>query len=309
MLPPSSITATDSVLSGSHVAATRDATPAIVLAAGRGERMRPLTDTTPKPLLCVRGRPLLAWHVQALVAGGFTHLVFNTAWLGHEISNFFDSNRFIDGTFKLSFSPDKGAHHSPHAPQIENLAQAFHARFSNEQADFGGALETAGGIARALPLLGAHQPPHTQDVFWVVAGDVFVPGFVFSQASVDRFRASTALAHLWLVPNPPHNPLGDFGLSDTGMALNLPKPILQAGDTPTTTDQPRYTYSTIGLYRAELFNPPWCDIPAGNPNGTKAPLAPLLRQAMDAGRVSAELYTGPWTDVGTPERLAELNAI
>jgi MurNAc alpha-1-phosphate uridylyltransferase len=312
MLPPSSITATDSVLNGSHVAATSNVTPAIVLAAGRGVRMRPLTDTTPKPLLCVRGRPLLAWHVQALVAGGFTHLVFNTAWLGHEIPLFFDAYRFSNGTYSLpKFS---GAHESDHptdtpAPSIERAATAFTAAFSNEQADFGGALETAGGIARALPLLGANQPPHTQDVFWVVAGDVFVPGFVFSQASVDRFRASTALAHLWLVPNPPHNPQGDFGLSDAGLALNLPKPILQAGDTPATTDQPRYTYSTIGLYRAELFNPPWCDIPSGNPNGTKASLAPLLRQAMDAGRVSAELYTGPWTDVGTPERLAELNAI
>ena len=291
--------------------ATRN-TPAIILSAGRGERMRPLTDTTPKPLLHVQGQPLLAWHVHALVAGGFQQLVFNTAWLGHEITDFFDTRRLSDGTYLLSnfaepLKTDRTT--GTHTPSIERAATAFTAAFSNEQADFGGALETAGGIARALPLLGAHQPPDAQDVFWVVAGDVFVPGFVFSQASVDRFRASTALAHLWLVPNPRHNPLGDFGLSDTGMALNLPKPILQAGDTPTTTDQPRYTYSTIGLYRAELFNPPWCDIPAGNPNGTKAPLAPLLRQAMDAGRVSAELYTGPWTDVGTPERLAELNAI
>jgi MurNAc alpha-1-phosphate uridylyltransferase len=312
MLPPSSITATDSVLSGSHVAATSNVTPAIVLAAGRGERMRPLTDTTPKPLLHVQGQPLLAWHVHALVAGGFQQLVVNTAWLGHEIPLFFDAYRFSDGTYSLStFS---NAYETDHpadtpAPSIKRAATAFTAAFSNEQADFGGALETAGGIARALPLLGAHQPPHTQDVFWVVAGDVFVPGFAFTQASVDRFRASTALAHLWLVPNPPHNPQGDFGLSDASLALNLPKPILKAGDTPAATDQPRYTYSTIGLYRAELFNPPWCDIPAGNPNGTKAPLAPLLRQAMDAGRVSAELYTGPWTDVGTPERLAELNAI
>ena len=274
--------------------------------------MRPLTDTTPKPLLHVQGQPLLAWHVHALVAGGFQQLVFNTAWLGQEISRFFDAHRFFDGTYSLSnFRDAQGADRTTDtlAPSIERAATAFTAAFSNEQADFGGALETAGGIARALPLLGAHQPPHTQDVFWVVAGDVFVPGFVFSQASVDRFRASTHLAHLWLVPNPPHNSLGDFGLSDSGLALNLPKPTVQAGDAPTAPHQPRYTYSTIGLYRAELFNPPWCDIPAGNPNGTKAPLAPLLRQAMDAGRVSAELYTGPWTDVGTPERLAELNAI
>jgi MurNAc alpha-1-phosphate uridylyltransferase len=146
-------------------------------------------------------------------------------------------------------------------------------------------------------------------VFWVVAGDVFVPGFAFTQASVDRFRASTHLAHLWLVPNPPHNPLGDFGLSDDGLALNLPKATASDTRQLAPDAQPRYTYSTIGLYRAELFSAPWCDMVPGNPTGIKAPLAPLLRRAMDAGRVSAELYTGPWTDVGTPERLAELNAI
>ena len=254
--------------------------PAIVLSAGRGERMRPLTDTCPKPLLRVRGQPLLAWHVLALVQGGFDRLVFNTAWLGAEISSFFGTQRLMDGTFKLSNS-------SP-----------FNAVFSDEQADFGGALETAGGIARALPMLGAHQPPHPNDAFWVVAGDVFVPGFAFTQASVDRFLASSALAHLWLVPNPEHNPQGDFGLGPTGLALNLP-----AADTTTL----RHTYSTIGLYRAQLFAAPWCDISHGNPSGVKLPLGPLLRRAMDANRVSAELYTGPWTDVGTPERLAELN--
>lgn len=257
--------------------------------------MRPLTDNTPKPLLPVRGQPLLLWHVQALVAGGFTQQVFNTAWLGTKITSFFDAFRSNDGEFKLSIMVD-----SP-------PTTTFHAQFSAEQADFGGALETAGGIARALPLLGAHQPPQSQDVFWVVAGDVFVPGFVFTQASVDRFRASTHLAHLWLVPNPPHNPLGDFGLSDAGLALNLPKQSAPLADSPAPAHVPRYTYSTIGLYRAELFSPPWCDIAHGNPTGIKAPLAPLLRRAMDAGRVSAELYTGPWTDVGTPERLAELN--
>lgn len=272
-------------------------TPVMLLAAGRGERMRPLTDTCPKPLLPVRGQPLLLWHVEAVLRGGFDRLVINTAWLGTEISNFFGSYRFIDGNFSLSTL--KNADGTP---------CGFHAQFSNEQADFGGALETAGGIARALPLLGAHQPPRHQDVFWVVAGDVFVPGFGFTQANVDRFRASNALAHLWLVPNPPHNPQGDFGLSDAGLALNLPKPDAPLADSTAHHGAPRYTYSTIGLYRAELFSPPWCDIAPGNPAGIKAPLAPLLRRAMDAGRVSAELYTGPWTDVGTPERLAELNA-
>ena len=266
-------------------------TPAIVLAAGRGERMRPLTDTTPKPLLAVRGQPLLMWHVQALLDGGFERLVINTAWLGEKIHHFL-------GT--LCATEQNGL-----PPQTATTAADI--LFSDERADFGQALETAGGIARALPLLFAQATPgqpSEQDVFWVVAGDVFVPGFAFSQASVTRFRASNHLAHLWLVPNPAHNPAGDFGLSADGLALNLPK-LAGAGD---TADIPRYTYSTIGLYRAELFSAPWCDIAPGNPHGTPAPLAPLLRRAMDAGRVSAELYLGEWTDVGTPERLAQLNA-
>ena len=284
-------------------------TPALVLAAGRGERMRPLTDTTPKPLLKVRGQPLLAWHVRALVSGGFQQLVLNTAWLGHQISSFFDAYRFVDGTYLLhELNQHTTVGNTPTDPRWL-AGHVFNVAFSNEQADFGRALETAGGIARALPLLGAHHPPQPQDVFWVVAGDVFVPGFVFSSASVERFRASTHLAHLWLVPNPSHNPLGDFGLSDAGLALNLPTHSAPLAGNPTPDHAPRYTYSTIGLYRAELFSPPWCDIPPGNPTGTQAALGPLLRRAMDAGRVSAELYTGPWTDVGTPERLAELNAI
>ena len=266
-------------------------TPAIVLAAGRGERMRPLTDTTPKPLLAVRGQPLLMWHVQALLDGGFGRLVINTAWLGEKIHHFL-------GT--LCATEQNGL-----PPRVATTAADI--LFSDERADFGQALETAGGIARALPLLfpqATPGQPSEQDVFWVVAGDVFVPGFAFSQASVARFRASNHLAHLWLVPNPAHNPAGDFGLSADGLALNLPK-LAGAGD---TADIPRYTYSTIGLYRAELFSAPWCDIAPGNPQGTPAPLAPLLRRAMDAGRVSAELYLGEWTDVGTPERLAQLNA-
>ena len=156
---------------------------------------------------------------------------------------------------------------------------------SREGADFGYALETAGGIARALPLLA--------DVFWVLAGDVFAPDFVFSQKAADRFAASGKLAHLWLVPNPAHNPKGDFGLSASGLALN------QADE--------KFTYSTIGLYRSALFAPPFCDIAPGNPAGIKAALAPLLRAAMDQALVSAELYTGAWTDVGTPERLRCLN--
>jgi len=256
------------------------AAPALILAAGRGERMRPLTDSCPKPLLQVQGQPLLMWHVHALLAAGSNHLVVNTAWLAPKISDYSGRYRNIDGRYQLSNS-------SP-----------FDLQLSDEQAAFGGALETAGGAARALPLL-FPNPPNADRVFWVAAGDVFAPQFTFAPEAVQRFKASTALAHLWLVPNPAHNPKGDFGIDHAGRALNLP---------PDDTRTPRYTYSTIGLYRAELFSEPWCNIPWGNPAGVKAPLAPLLRRAMDAGRVTAELYHGPWTDVGTPERLTELNA-
>ncbi len=243
--------------------------PALVLAAGRGERMRPLTDTTPKPLLQVQGLPLLQWHLQALANAGVSRVVINTAWLGEQIPAYFSDKNGVkpiwDKRKQLSIS------------------------YSQEGVDFGGALETAGGIARALPQLGP--------VFWLAAGDVFAPDFVFDSAAVQAFAASDQLAHLWLVPNPAHNPRGDFGLSSQGLALNLP------ADDPA----PRFTYSTIALLRAELFGAPWCEIPPGNPAGVAQPLAPLLRRAMDLGRVSASLYTGRWTDVGTPERLAQLN--
>jgi MurNAc alpha-1-phosphate uridylyltransferase len=254
------------------------------MAAGRGERMRPLTDTCPKPLLAVQGKPLMQWHLQALCVGGCPRVVVNTAWLGELIEQRFNDH------FSLQCLSDKREKIS-NSERTSGMQMAY----SHEGRDFGGALETAGGIARALPMLG--------DVFWVLAGDVFTPGFEFSQAAVERFAASPMLAHLWLVPNPVHNPLGDFGLQaiasgGPALALNLPK----------DNTQPRYTYSTIGLYRRALFEAPWCDIAANNPQGIKAPLAPLLRHAMDNRRVSAELYHGPWTDVGTPQRLAELNA-
>jgi MurNAc alpha-1-phosphate uridylyltransferase len=228
---------------------------AMILAAGRGERMRPLTDATPKPLLEVRGKPLMQWPMEALAAGGFTELVINTAWLGEQIPARFGDRH---GASSLTYS--------------------------HEGRDFGAALETAGGIVRALPLLG--------DMFWVVAGDVFAPDFAFTQAAVDRFTAGGRLAHLWLVPNPPHNPEGDFGIGSDGRAV-------QAASC-------RFTFSTFALYRAAFFGPPFCAIAPGNPGGEKLALAPLLRAAMDAGAVSAELYAGAWTDAGTPARLAAL---
>jgi N-acetyl-alpha-D-muramate 1-phosphate uridylyltransferase len=233
---------------------------AIVLAAGRGERMRPLTDHTPKPLLPVRGKPLMQWPLEALARGGVRDVVVNTAWLGEQIPARF------------------GTH-------FDTAGGALRIAYSEEGRDFGRALETAGGIVRALPLLG--------EVFWVVAGDVYAPDFECAPDALARFADSGRLAHLWLVPNPEHNPRGDFGLSSGGLALN------QAAQ--------KYTYSTIGLYRRALFEAPWCAIPPGNPQGASAPLAPLLRAAMDNGQVSAALYSGRWADVGTPARLSLIN--
>lgn len=237
---------------------------AMILAAGRGERMRPLTDHCPKPLLEVRGKPLMQYHLEALARSGFRDLAVNIAWLGQQIESRFAQMTVEAGCAAAGAAP-------------------LRIRYSDEGRDFGGALETAGGIARALPLL--------DDAFWLVGGDVYVPQFEFSRAAMERFAAGNALAHLFLIPNPPHNPKGDFGLRPDGIALSR--------------DAAQYTYSTIGLYRKPLF----ASLPAGNPQGLKAPLAPLLRAAMDNGQVTAEIYTGSWTDVGTPERLAQLNAI
>lgn len=261
---------------------------ALLLAAGRGERMRPLTDVHPKPLLPLRGKPLMQWAMEGLQRGGVTQLVINTAWLGEQIPQHFGAQFGVGG--------------HPHTPHASSLATAvpMHLHYSQEGVDFGGALETAGGIVRALPQL--------SDVFWVAAGDVFAPEFDFSAQAYARFQASPQLAHIWLVPNPAHNPLGDFGLSADGLALNLPKPSPEQATHPTQTVAPqRYTFSTIALYKRAFFEAPWCNIPAGNPQGIKAPLAPMLRQAMDNHRVSASLFEGAWTDVGTPERLAQLN--
>lgn len=230
---------------------------AMILAAGRGMRMRPLTDHTPKPLLPVRGRALMDWPLQALLDAGVCDIVVNTAWLGEQIEA------------HCVAWPDARAR----------------IRLSSEGRDFGYALETAGGVVRALPHLG--------EVFWVLAGDVFAPDFVFVPDTVRRFIASEALAHMWLVPNPEHHPRGDFRLDPaTG--------LVHADGTPT------HTFSTVGLYKRALFQAPWTDIPEGNPQGSAAPLAPLLRRAMVAGRVSGEVYSGAWTDVGTPERLKAL---
>ena len=227
---------------------------ALILAAGRGERMRPLTDGCPKPLLQVRGKPLIEWHLEALAAAGVTQVVINTAWLEDQFP----------------------------ATLGDGARWGLAIRYSTEGRDHGGALETAGGIAKALPWL-ARQ---SSDSFWVVSGDVFLPGFAFAAADATGFAASKELARLWLVANAPHHPLGDFGIdADTGLA---------------TAAAPRFTWASVGLFRAEMF--------AGVTPGTRLPMRPLLDAALAASRMGARTWAGAWTDVGTAERLAALNA-
>jgi N-acetyl-alpha-D-muramate 1-phosphate uridylyltransferase len=228
---------------------------AIILAAGRGERMRPLTDHTPKPLLEVRGRRLIEWHLLALAQAGVRDVVVNTAWLEEQFPAVLgDGSRY-----------------------------GLRIAYSMEGHDHGGALETAGGIAKALPLLAAGP----DDVFWVVSGDVFVPDFGFDSTHARNFQERGQLAHLWLVPNAPHHPRGDFGIDPEGFA------VLDAPE--------RYTWSSLALMRPGLV--------AAVPPGTRAALRPCLEAAIREQRVSAEQWAGAWTDVGTPERLAALESM
>jgi N-acetyl-alpha-D-muramate 1-phosphate uridylyltransferase len=233
---------------------TPPAPRALVLAAGRGERMRPLTDTCPKPLLPVRGRPLIEYHLQALAAAGVREVVINGAWLEAQFPAVLGDGRRWGLTL----------------------------HYSMEGRDHGGALETAGGIAKALPWLA----PRGDEVFWVVSGDVFLPGFPFAAADAEAFARSDRWGELWLVPNAPHHPQGDFGIDGDGLA--------------TTVAAQRYTWASVGLFRAELFR----DIVVG----TRLALRPRLEQAIAARRLGARLWTGPWTDVGTVERLQSLQA-
>lgn len=238
----------------------------MILAAGRGERMRPLTDHTPKPLLKVRGKPLIEWHLETLARGGVRQVVINTAWLEEQIPEALGDGRRWGLTI----------------------------HYSMEGRDHGGALETAGGMAKALPWLG--------DAFWLVSGDIFAPEFSFNADRAQRFAASTDWAHLWLVPNPPFHPRGDFGLDADGRALAdgaQPGDPTNATD-PTNTAARRYTYANLALCRAALCS--------GIAPGTCAALGPLLYAGMRQKRISAEIFPGAWENVGTPAQLAALNA-
>jgi MurNAc alpha-1-phosphate uridylyltransferase len=235
--------------------------------------MRPLTDTTPKPLLTVNGVPLLSYHIRALADSGYGNAIINTAWLEDQIISY----------YSLSSSNSTS--------EVAEILNNFEITFSREGSDFGYALETAGGIIRTLSRL--------ERCFWAIAGDIYVPGFDFHPSHMVKFENSPYLAHLFLVPNPAHNPRGDFGISANGAALNLNK----------DSKEEKFTYSSIGLYKKTFFEPPINTIAVGNVEGVNVALAPLLRTAMDLGLVSAELLLSPWTDVGTPSRLHQLNTV
>ena len=218
----------------------------MILAAGRGERMRPLTDRVPKPLLPAGGRPLIEWQVLRLARAGFVDLVINHAHLGAQIEAALGDGSRLG--VRIRYSPEAVA------------------------------LETAGGIATALPQLG--DAP-----FAVVNGDVYCEyDFAGLARAVRQIADDPGLdAHLVMVDNPAHNPSGDFGLAHGRLG--------EAG--------PRLTFSGLGAYRNALFE--------GIAAGTRAALAPLLRAAMARGRASGEHFRGYWLDVGTPARLAELD--
>ncbi|MEE9331105.1 MAG: nucleotidyltransferase family protein [Methylophilaceae bacterium] len=212
---------------------------AMILAAGRGQRMMPLTENMPKPLLKIADKPLIVWHIERLVKAGFKEIVINHAYLGQQIEDALGEGS--QWGISIQYSPEETA------------------------------LETAGGVANALPLLG--DAP-----FLVVNGDVF------SEIDFSQVLQTPNLAHLVMVDNPPQHPKGDF--------------VLQSGKLQAEGDA-KLTFSGIGVYSPALFN----DVVKGE----AAKLAPLLKTAMVAGLVSGEYYQGVWHDIGTPERLEEID--
>lgn len=245
---------------------------AMILAAGRGERMRPLTDYTPKPLLKVGGKPLIVWHIERLAQAGFNEIVINHAHLGQQIEEALGDGETWG--VRIQYSPEKVA------------------------------LETAGGIANALPLLG-------DEPFLVVNGDVFTdidfaklrtltlrqaqgePGIdgalknntVRPELVEGHTQPKHNLAHLVLINNPPQHPQGDFAI-EHGLLKNVGVPML--------------TFSGVGVYHPTLF--------ASITRGEPAKLAPLLRLAIAQNQATAEHHQGVWHDIGTPERLSQLDA-
>ncbi|WP_434779428.1 N-acetylmuramate alpha-1-phosphate uridylyltransferase MurU [Neisseria sp. Ec49-e6-T10] len=221
---------------------------AMILAAGRGERMRPLTDHTPKPLLMVGKDPLIVWHIKHLAKAGFIDIVINHAWLGQQLEE-----------------------------TLGNGAKwHVHLHYSAEKE---GGLETAGGIATALPLLGTEH-------FLVVNGDIFTSIDFLSLREHTQYLAENQ-THIILVPNPEHHPQGDFVLDANNKVQDIPE------------SQNKYTFSGVGIYHPSFFK--------HTPAHQKAKLAPLLKEAMHQQQVLGQLHTGLWLDVGTTERLALAN--
>lgn len=219
---------------------------AMILAAGRGERMRPLTDVTPKPLLPVNGKPLLVYHLEKLAQQDVTDVVINHAWLGQQIEATLGDGSQFGLRIKYSSEPTGG-------------------------------LETAGGIIRALPLLG-------EEPFWVINGDIFTN---LDFAELPRELAPGKLAHLLMTENPDHNQAGDFSLNN-GQLI------------PAQSGQKTYTYTGMGLFSPTLFSM----YKPGQEQFVR--LRPILDDAIAQRQIAASLLTAAWTDVGTPQRLQQL---
>ena len=216
--------------------------------------MRPLTDVLPKPLLTIQNKSLLQWHLEALAKAGIQNVVINHAWLGEKIESALGNGQQFN--LHIQYSPE------------------------------GSALETAGGICKALPIIAPN------DYFLVINGDVFSPNLPIDNLLKTAFKMQAdpnkPLAHLLMVPNPVQHPEGDFYLQDSSVSSH------------SSIGAEKLTFSGIGIYHKDLFK----DLEYGAP----AKLAPLLRTAMEQNKVSGEKYIGSWHDVGTPQRLQELNA-
>ena len=229
---------------------------AMILAAGRGERMRPLSDHTPKPLLKIHGKPMIEWHLEKLAAAGIQRVVINTCWLEEQ------------------FKPALG----------NGSRWGLQIHYSMERELFGAALGTAGGIIHALP-----QLAQSGEAFWLISGDIYAPDFYFSPVVAQNFLTSNALARLWVIPNPPYHPRGDFGISAEGLGIaRRPGP-----------DGKLWTYASIALIRPTLY--------AGLPASHETSFIQPLLDSMHKGLIEIELYTGRFENVGTPEQLETIN--
>ncbi|UQB43491.1 nucleotidyltransferase family protein [Thiomicrospira microaerophila] len=213
----------------------------MILSAGRGERLRPLTDTTPKPLLPINGKPMIVFHLEKLAEAGVKEVVINHAWLGEQFQEALGNGEKWGLKIHYSAEPDGG-------------------------------LETAGGIIQALPLLG-------DQAFWLVNGDVFTD---FDFSNLPRKLPKPLQAHCVLVPTPCYKAQGDFGLNQAGLVL----------------PQGEWTFSGMSVFHPQFFS---------GLRAERLALAPLLREAMRLQQVSGQIYRGDWSDVGTPERLAQIN--